>query len=55
MIKTFTRYGRPSDQGIKNVIEIAVKEGAIKDANIPLSQVVDFNLLEEVRKELGIK
>ena len=53
MILVYPSSGTTSPESMRKDLEIARKLGHIK-GDVPLSQVVDFGLLREVQKELGI-
>lgn len=52
-IDTFTKDGTVSDRSIELNLEVGRKLGMIKGA-VPISKVVDFSMVKEVSKELGL-
>lgn len=53
IVGSFSRDGEADEATLKAVIEARRKSGKI-EKEIPLEQVVDFRLVREVRKELGL-
>jgi ABC-type nitrate/sulfonate/bicarbonate transport system substrate-binding protein len=54
MILAYPPNGRTSTEVLEKDLEISRQLGAIKGA-VPLSRVVDFRILEQVTRELGLK
>jgi hypothetical protein len=53
IVGSFSRDGEADEATLKAVIEARRKSGKV-EKEIPLEQVVDFRLVREVRKELGL-
>jgi ABC-type nitrate/sulfonate/bicarbonate transport system substrate-binding protein len=53
IVGSFSRDGEADEATLKSVIEARRKSGKV-EKEIPLEQVVDFRLVREVRKELGL-
>ena len=53
MILAYPINGTTSPEALRTDLEIARQLGGIQ-ADVPLSRVVDFQLLREVQKELGL-
>lgn len=52
-LDTYSKDGTVPDEALEQQIEIARKTGDVK-GSVPLSRVVDFSILREVLKELGL-
>ncbi len=53
-VHLYSKDGKTSEESIRNDIELARKTGMLKGEVPSLSQMVDFSIVDEVQKELGL-